>query len=218
MLDKIININSNFQFKGGGSHSAGFEKFLNGVIAQRVNLNDSIKFSPMAQYLARINCQLKNISFSSKTSVKIEFMLDGFDFSTELDIINYFKDNRQLYNIFRTIETGVFTSKNLLRISAKKSKLVISDNIQEIKLRGLYRLFEKASMIEGDPNKHNETLPEGLRAELSDEFEFINVVIYNLINKLGTIKVPETIIFHEDDTELVIIEKITTLHDKRFSE
>lgn len=217
MLDKIININSNFQFKGGGSHSAGFEKLFQGVIPSRLNSNDTIKFSPLAQYLARINWQLKELSFVSKTKLQINFLLDGFEFNAELDLMDFFKDNRQSYNIFRMVETGVYSSKIRLRISSRKKKLILTDNLQKIELKGLFRLFEKISGIEADSEKLRSDLQEGIRAELADEFEFINVIIYNIFNKLGT-SIPESFIFHDDDTEPVIIEKITTLHDKRFSE
>lgn len=216
MLDKIININSNFQYKGGGSHSAGFDKFFNGIITS--SRNDSIKFSPLAQYLSRINWQLKNLSFLSKTRVHIELLVDGFEISADLDLIDYFKTNRQLYNIFRTIETGLFTSKILIRISSRKRKLVLDDNPGKYELKGLYRLFEKISMIEGDTEQQLSSLQEGIREELVDEMEVINIIMYNLMNKLGLGSLPENVVFNEDATELVIIEKITTLHDKRFTE
>lgn len=218
MLDKIININSSFHFKGGSSNSAGFDKIFHGVITSRLNPNDSIKFSPLAHYLSKINWQLKDLSFISKTRVHIHFLFDGFEFSAEVDLIDYFKDNRQLYNVYKTIESGLFTSKILLRISSKKGKLILTEDPGPADLRGLYRLFEKVSLIEGDAEKSKGTLQEGIRTELADEFNFINVVVYNLIHKLGTLKIPENIIFHEDDTEPVIIDKITTLHDKRISE
>lgn len=216
MLDKIININSNFQYKGGGSHSPGFDKIFNGVITSRNN--DSIKLSPLAQYLSRVNWQLKELSFTSKTRLHIELLVDGFEFSTEIDLNDYFRLNRQLYNIFKTFETGLFTSKILLRISSRKRKLILNDNPGKLEMKGLYRLFEKISMTEGDPERQILNLQDGIRTELIDEMEFINMVIYNLINKSGLGSVPESVLFPEDETEIIIIEKITTLHDKRFSE
>jgi len=218
MLDKIVNINSNFQFKGGGSHSAGFDKIFHGGVTSRLNPNDSIMFSPLAQYLSRINWQLKALSYISKTKMHLDFLFDGFEFSAEIDLLDYFKDNRQTYNIYRTIESGLYTSKILLRISSRKGKLVLTDNPDHITLKALFRLFEKASVIQDDSDEFRNTLQEGIRTELQNEFGFINVIIYNIINKVGTIKIPENVLFHDDDAEPVRIEKITILHDKRLSE
>lgn len=220
MLDRIINIRSDFQFKSGSRKHSGLEKLFFADHDGRSGVHDSMNFSPAANLLARVNWGVKDVKVSGSDRISVIFIIEGFEFHAEFDRHSFYVEPRQFYSIIKTNEQQGRKIKTLLRISIKKEKLAITDNPEPKSINGIRKLFDRIFALElsGEIDKYDssalKTLFDGINDSLSGEFEYINGVFFSLIDKLSSHKLVENFIFASDHSDHIVIEKITAINDK----
>lgn len=214
MLDRIINIKTELNYKSSGqSGSPGRQK---GFFTGKVSANDSISFSPAVHYLSRINWRLKDISYNGKDKIKLIFYVAEFEFNAEIDLLRFYSENRQFFDIVKDLSGSAANQKVILTVSVTKQDYQLRDDIQVMELNGLRTLFKRITFLEikNEINKHDSIALKNLMDEISfniiKEFEYINTAFFTLVEKL----VPgNNLQGHkfEDLNEPVIIEKIKVL-------
>lgn len=219
MLDKIINIKPGLLLnKGDGSYS-GLNKFFHGGHLNQLIVHDSIRFSPAAHYISKINWQLKELSFSGNEKLSVGFSTGGFEFHTEIDFLKFYINSRLFYDITYVMMVQGINSKTTLRLSVKKDNQFPQEDLQIMNLLGLKSVFGRISALEmaGEINRSDSVvlgeLMDGIRDNLAREFEYINTVLFTLIDKIFPDKLSGRLIFPDDNTEPVTIEKIAVIND-----
>jgi hypothetical protein len=225
MLDKIINIKATLLYQKekdvyNSLERANLEKFLAVTVKNKQGTKDSIKFSPAAHFLARINWRLKDLAFDHDGGkLLIAFSTGGYDINTEVDFLNFHIAVRQFYEI-----TGGTVLKNKIvkariRISAAKKSKPPQDEKAILSFPGLDELFKRIYSLElsGEIDKYySSALPElmdGIGETLVAEFEYINGALFTLIDRISPGKIAPNYVFGDDRNEPLIIEKIKVLND-----
>ncbi len=222
MLEKIINIKPDFHYKSKGVKNPYSDKYAELAGLNRNSYHDSIEFSPAAVFLSKINWKLKNKTSQSGEKLNLIFYIKDLEFSTEIDFVNFYNETRQSYKILKAAE---FRNKKInieLTVTVKKEKISIENNIENVKIIALNKLFERILSLEmiGEIDKYESSalkdLKDGIEEEVIAEFDFINNAVFTLTNKLGKSKLIENFIFPAELSEKVTIEKFTAA-DERFN-
>ena len=224
MLDKIINIKAALQYqkeKGiyNSSEKSSLEEILAGAVKNIPGVKDSIKFSPAAHFLARINWQLKDLALDNGGKLVIAFSIGTFDFRTEVDFLNFHTAARQFYEISSGRIAGNKYIKAQLGISAAKKSKSPVDEKPEVDLPGLNALFNRVFSLElsGEIDKYYSSalheLMDGINGTLIGEFDYINAALFTLIDKISPGKMAPNYVFGDERNEPLIIEKIKVLND-----
>ncbi|MGE5432435.1 MAG: hypothetical protein ACM3QX_15240 [Syntrophomonadaceae bacterium] len=225
MLDKIINIKASPQYqKEKGIYNNlerdNLEKILAGTVINSQGTKDSIKFSPAAHFLARINWQLKDLAFDNDGGkLFIAFSMGGYDIHTEVDFLKFHITLRQFYEITSSRILNNKYIKAQIRISAvKKSKSAMSEKAV-LNFPGLDELFSRVYALElsGEIDRYySSALPElmdGITETLIAEFDYINGALFALIDRISPGKMAPNYVFGDSRDETLIIEKIKVLND-----
>jgi hypothetical protein len=216
MLEKIANINANNPYNGGKKKSGNFEKFLNKPHIERELGKDSISFSPGALYLSRINWQLKDVSYQGDEKILVEFIIDGFDINAEVDFVDFYNNSRQKFKVTRKqIEEGE-SQKALIIFDVHKGQIMLEDDRRLVELTALKRIFDKISnsISEYDVNFDYNNFIEGLKDDLTVEFQIITNHLYTFINKMGKYNIVNEFVFNRENEDPIRIQKVTALHAK----
>ncbi|MBU2492226.1 MAG: hypothetical protein KJ571_06330 [Bacteroidetes bacterium] len=216
MLEKIANINSNSPYNGGKKKSGNFEKFLHRPNIEREMGKDSISLSPGALYLSRINWQLKEISYHGDEKVLVEFIIDGFDFNTEIDFVNFYTNSRQKFKVSAKNIEDLGSKKALIVFDVHKGQIMLEDERHLEELTALKKIFEKisSSISEYDVNFDYNNFIEGLKDELTLEFQIITNHLYTFINKLGKYNIVNEFVFNGGSENPIRIQKVTVINEK----
>lgn len=218
MLDKIINIKPEYRYKEGSGSHFGFQKFLQNSGGNKFLYHDSISFSPAAIFLTKINWQLKDIDLAPNKKLSLIFSTYDFEFSTEIDFLEFYSDPRHYYNITKDFLTFGKKIRLMIRMSTRKNPFHLDENIERVNLSGLDRLFERIYNLEisGEIDKYDSSvlrdLMDGIHDDILNEFNFIDTAFYTLVSKLGTFKIFDNYNFNNERTEPIIIEKITAIN------
>ena len=85
MLERIVNVDSNFDFKRQQKKSPHFDKaFLSATEAKGTSA-DSANFSAAAVFLQRIHWRLLKFKLFNSEKVALSFVVDNIEFETELE-------------------------------------------------------------------------------------------------------------------------------------
>ncbi len=216
MLEKIVNINNNQPYKGGKKSNGNFEKFISKTYAEKNFGKDSIIFSPAAVYLSRINWLLKDVSYPADEKIIIEFVIDGFDFKTEIDLVTFATASYQEYTITKKNSSLVKKNSSLVKLKVLKNKIQKSDVFYSNGFKGLKTLFTRvenlnlSSSFDKDESHSINYLLDGISDDIILEFENINNSLLTFINKLGKFDFVKELKF-ADDHEPMIIEKVYSI-------
>jgi len=216
MLGGIENIKAGFDFKGG-VHS-GYERFRYLPVSNNPGGNDSVKFSPAAHYMSKVHWQVKQIRSMGKERVYLEFLLEDFEFHTEIDYIKLYNEPYHSLEIIK--QAGINENKKyLLKMQMRKRKAYPLKEDEAVKLKSLSTLFERIfeMKIEGAFDRSDSSalahLTDGLAEKLENEFYFIFGLILTFVEKMGIIKVDGNLNFVQPDSDPLIIEKIVTINE-----
>ena len=216
MLEKIANINANNPYSGGKKKSGNFEKFMNKSHVEREMGKDSISFSPGALYLSRINWQLKEVSYQGEEKVLVEFVIDDFDIFAEVDFVDFYTNSRQRFKVSRKHHEEWESKKAIIVFDVHKGQVMLEDDRRLLELSALKRIFEKISdsISEYDINFDYNNFIEGLKDELTFEFQVITNHLYTFINKLGKYNIVNEFVFNRENEDPIRIQKVTTINAK----
>ena len=215
MLEKIININSNQPYKGK-KKSGNFEKFLNKPQIEKVFGKDSISFSPGALYLSKINWQLKEIDYPAEEKVVVQFIIDEFEFTSEVDFVNFYTNNYQKYKVNKKKVDQWEKTKALVEFKVYKGQLMLEDNYSAFQPNAIRSIFKKISnspMEIEDSHKYSDLL-YGIEDDLVLEFQLITNHLYTFINKMGKYNIVNDYVFNLADEKPITLEKITAINVK----
>ncbi|MGD8777650.1 MAG: hypothetical protein PVH88_01665 [Ignavibacteria bacterium] len=216
MLEKIININSNQPYKGGKKSKGNFENFISKTYAEKNFGKDSIIFSPAAVYLSRINWLLKDVSYPADEKIVIEFIIDKFDFKTEIDLLTFAAAGYQEYTVIKKGSSLVRKNSSLVKLKVLKSKTQKSDVFNSNGFAGLNTLFNRienlkiASSFDKNDSYSISYLLDGILDDIFKEFESINNSLLTFISKLGKYDFGKELKF-ENELEPIIIEKVYSI-------
>ena len=193
-----------------------FEKFLNKPHIEREMGKDSISFSPGALYLSRINWQLKEISYQGEEKVLVEFIIDGFDIYAEVDFVDFYTNSRQKFKVSQKHTDEWDTKKALIIFDVQKGQVMLEDDRRLEELSALKRIFEKISnsLSEYDDTFDYNNFIEGLKDELTLEFQIITNHLYTFINKLGKYNIVNEFVFNRENEDPIRIQKVTAINAK----
>lgn len=195
MLKKIENISSSAEMKSNAHFSANLGA-ITSIPNGKNSFSDSLSFSTAFKFLSQLKWQLKSFKRTENDEVIIEFVADGFDFSTSVSLYEY----QALNIIYKVVSRKLFGfDKSLyeLKISFDFDSRVYSGNSIEDSFKHIKLLFEKVSSYSGllfdsinDPETNSLLLgeyEEGLIYEFSmvhkNVIHFIEKVIGEVINK-----------------------------------
>ncbi|HEX2964050.1 MAG TPA: hypothetical protein VHO43_19785 [Ignavibacteriales bacterium] len=225
MLDKIINIKATLPYqKESGVYNnletANLERILAGTVKTTQGSKDSIKFSPAAHFLARINWRLKDLAIDNEGGkLLIAFSAGGYEIHTEIDFLKFHLTARQFYEITGIRVSGGKTARARIRISAAKKGRLPQDEKALLSFPGLDELFKRVFSLElsGEIDKYySSALPElmdGIRETLITEFDYINGALFTLIDRISPGKMAPNYVYSDERNETLIIEKIKVLND-----
>ncbi|HEX2865807.1 MAG TPA: hypothetical protein VHO03_02135 [Ignavibacteriales bacterium] len=226
MLDKIVNIKNTLPYLKekdvyNSLEKANLERILAGTVkTAQAGAKDSIRFSPAAHYLARINWRLKDLAIDQDGGkLFIALSAGGYDIHTELDFLNFHITARQFYEITSISPAGNKTALVRLRISAaKKSKFTQDEKIMA-GFPGLDELIGRIYSLEltGEIDKYYspalKELMDGIKETLIGEFDYINAALFTLVDRIAPGKMATNYVFNDENSEPIIIEKIKVLND-----
>ncbi len=193
MLEKIVNINSNFGLNKE-RRSSGFS--LEGKSASEYHEPgvDSIVVSSGTAYLIGIGWKLKGLKSQPGEKTLINFIYDGFEFKTELDLFYSRKLNRRSLTIIKEKQISTIGFKILTSISIHKDLFFNDHEFRQIKMEALDELFLKIAEknLEKNFTVFDDLVIQEMLLPLNDDLLFeltnINTALINYIEKLNSAK------------------------------
>ena len=93
---------------------------------------------------------------------------------------------------------------------------MLEDDRRLVELTALKRIFEKISdsISEYDVNFDYNNFIEGLKDDLTVEFQIITNHLYTFINKMGKYNIVNEFVFNRENEDPIRIQKVTALHAK----
>lgn len=225
MLDKIINIKATLPYQKergvyNNLETANLERILAGTVKTTQGSKDSIKFSPAAHFLARINWRLKDLAIDNEGSkLLIAFTMGGYEIHTEIDFLKFHVTPRQFYEITSTRVSGSKTIRARIRISAARKSKHAQEEKALLSFPGLDELFKRVHELglSGEIDKYySSALPElmdGIKETLMAEFDYIYDALFTLIDRISPGKIASNYVFSNERDEKLIIEKIKVIND-----
>lgn len=213
MLEQIINITPGSDFKKT-RNTKGFVRIKNKGSFNRLVFNDTFVFSPAAQYLSKLNWQLKEIHVFPNEKVFLSFVTSNFEFHITLDLSKVSYLDYINYTVICEREYGSKLRKLLLNLSVGIEEILYSEKIMPIEFGSLETLIgrmlpftvdnELVKMQEAELFRFVEGLEEGLK----EEFGYLNVLLFTLIYKITNITY--TLVNEDKNPEnpLIKIEKV----------
>jgi hypothetical protein len=213
MLEQIINITPGSDFKKT-RNTKGFVRIKNKGSFNKLVFNDTFVFSPAAQYLSKLNWQLKEIHVFPNEKVFLSFVTSNFEFHITLDLSKVSYLDYINYTVICEREYGFKLRKLLLNLSVGIEEILYSEKIMPIEFGSLETLIgrmlpftvdnELVKMREAELFRFVEGLEEGLK----EEFGYLNVLLFTLIYKITNITY--TLVNEDKNPEnpLIKIEKV----------
>lgn len=217
MLDRIINIKTDLNYTSGHGRKIQ-DRAYHGDIHSHLQLKDSIRFSPAAVFLSKINWKLREIRRKGKEKLNLLFTIDDLEFLTEIDLLNFYAANRQVYCVTRSFDQAKPAFKIIMHFSARKKSRLNENDITYMKLTGIPALFSEAFPLQ--MNRNNDeiyeniyALADNLKPDIEGEFDYINSALIVLNDKLGGGNFLNKFNFENDFKDSIILEKITAIND-----
>lgn len=191
MLEKILNIKSESGYNGGGNyqHPGAFNRQNGRPAVQERPRGDSLSFSPAAAYLAKIDWHLKEVDFSANDRLMLVFITGNLEFRTCIEFLRTGSRSRLFYDISDTL--SISGPKPVLTISVSSAGFEPAELIKPAELKLVSRLMQRVRELglTGEMDKYNNPslsmLLEGLEQQLMNEFEFINMSLFSLVQILS---------------------------------
>jgi hypothetical protein len=213
MLEHIANITPGSDYKKP-RNAKGFEKVLNKGSFNKTVFNDTFVFSPAAQFLSKLNWQLKEIHVFPNEKVFLSFITANFEFHITLDLSKVRYLDYINYTVICEREYLSKQRKLLLNLSIGIEKITYTEKIQENDFSVLEDLIGKmlpmteknelAKLSETELNR----LLEGLEDGLKDEFGYLNTLLFTLIQKITNITYTLNNSDKNPDAPLIKLEKV----------
>ncbi len=86
MLERIVTIESGFDFRKPQGRSKQFDKAFAHAVDNRIIGSDSANLSPAAVFLQRMHWRLIKLKQSSSEKVLLHFLVDDIEFETDLEL------------------------------------------------------------------------------------------------------------------------------------
>ena len=99
MLERIVNIEPNFNFKQQQRKSPNFDKMFSHVLDGKQAGSDTANLSAAALFLQKMRWQLIKMKQHGTEKVELRFMVDGIEFETELEI-SLISSGRQKFTVY----------------------------------------------------------------------------------------------------------------------
>ncbi len=217
MLEKISNISTKTSFKNK-KRTKNFQEYFQKSYIEKPSGKDAIILSPAVLFLNKINWQLKEITFPSEEKIHLNFSIQEFEFNTEIDFLDFYNTNRQLFKIIKTGTPPANRDKTFIGLSIKKEILEIFDKLHFTDINGIRMLLERVGNlhIDGEIGKNDtfvlDNLMEGIEEQINEDFKDIMNSIYTFIDKLNKFNLINGYEFESDDSPHIIIEKIISLN------
>lgn len=182
MLDKILNINPELNFKGKEQKSSQ-RNLLKKNYDSSNHFGDSINISPSLMYLTALGWHLKELKNTHNEKVFISFLLSDFEFQSEIDIFNLQKFKQIFLKVIQEKIDNTTTLKTQVDFAVDVNNLNLDSKIYFIELNALALLFSKILKYGSDfhlSSVETSTLNH-LTDDLFDELNFELTIISNSI-------------------------------------
>ena len=209
MLERISNISLEVDFNR--SKRGKYSRFKSGLYDNSsFDINDSISFSPASKYLSKAGWLLKEFHQTIDEKVIVEFIYSGFYFEVSLNLQSINSLETVAYAIRKDSLTNLEDNPV---IASLKVAIGGSNSLMPVhkELRGLDQLFQRFSSLnlQSELNIYNyeliNTLLEGIYTLLQSDFEYLNTVLLNFLEKQTNKKLVFLLSKAKETTELNLL-------------
>lgn len=187
MLERISNISLDTDFKK--SKKGRYSQFKGELYSHSsFDVNDSISFSSASKYLSKAGWLLKEFKQTTGDKVIVEFNYNSYCFEVSLDLERINNIETVIYSIHKD-ETFISFAKPILASFKISIGGFDGDYPMQKELRGLDHLFQRFETLElnNELNLYNyeliDTLLEGFYTSLQSDFTYLNIVLFNFLEK-----------------------------------
>ena len=142
MLEQIVNISAGSDFKKS-RNTKGYVRILNKGSFNKFVFNDTFVFSPAAQYLSRLNWQLKEIHVFPNEKVFLSFVTSNFEFHITLDLSKVSYLDYINYTVICEREYYSKLRKLLLNLSIGIEEITYTEKVKPIEFDSLEQLIQR---------------------------------------------------------------------------
>lgn len=213
MLEQIINITPGSDFKRT-RNTKGFVRIKNKGSFNKFVFNDTFVFSPAAQYLSRLNWQLKEIHVFPNEKVFLSFITSNFEFHITLDLSKVSYSDYINYTVICEREYAGKPRKLLLNLSIGLEEIKYTEKIRPIEFGALEALIGRMLPYAASNELVKLTelelmrFADGLENGLKDEFGYLNILLFTLIYKITNISYSLNNEERNPEAPLIRIEKV----------
>jgi len=217
MLERILNINAQKDYRGT-KRSSSYERFISRPFIESIFGKDSAVISPAAVFFSRLNWHLKEVHYENKEKISFDFFINEFEFKTEFDFVNFFTTNMHPFSIIQETMRNERSIKSFIKLSIKKDRVFVVDQMPVINFSALRELFKKTMKlsIETELNLLDSFalngLKDGIERELYNEMNLVLLGLYTLIYKLDRFDLKSAHTFDRHYENLVLIEKASKVY------
>lgn len=210
MLNRIQKLNQSTDYNNS-KRNRYYKKVSTQSISNRKIEGDTKIFSPVINFLQRINWKLLNLVYNKEESIFISFSIEEYEFSTAINLLNISNINYINYKIISRIKEG---SPDKITAQVKTGIINIKENIviKDIELKPFNIFFHSLKSLNNLDINTNYNLLNNLFQEVKNdmykEFNKINSNFIVLIQKL--VDLPISSIFDDKSykDDMVILENI----------
>ena len=210
MLNKIQKLNQSTDYNNSKRNYYYKQTSIQSIPNKNIE-GDTKIFSPVINFLQRIDWKLSNLLYNKEESIYISFRIAGYEFSTTINLIDISNTNYINYKIIsKTEEESPDKIIAQFKVGIINIKKIFS--IKKIDLKPFDIFFHILSTLNNININANYTLLNNLFQEVKNdlykEFNKINVNFIIFIQKL--ISLPIASIFNDKTykDDLVILENI----------
>ncbi len=215
MLDKIVHISSDMQFKYCKKQSQ-YKNLKAKKHISEIFSHDSIFFSPAAIYLSSLQWTFNEITFPTENKINLDFLISNFHFSTGIDV----------QHLTTLPELNLKVSAKIVELNKEgdfafyfklqKKYFKFEENNKKVELNNLYTIFRRALEIDDFSEEISElkkrSLLENIENDLYEELNIIFDKIFVLIAKLKKFNLSENYFVHEINEPKIRIKDIKKLN------
>ncbi|MEE9432526.1 MAG: hypothetical protein V3V16_15880 [Melioribacteraceae bacterium] len=216
MLDPILNINPNERYKSGSKSPVNFYSIQKNT-EEKNRQGDSARFSPLATLLSKINWQIINVSYPSRSEIKLHFSKDQLEFITTIDFNKLYTEP---YQDFTVIKKKIVSDKHInykLNLKIKKETVTTFSEINPLEISSIQELFSRVLLFSYENNTDTDytnpvlflELLNGIEDEIHYEFNSILTAIYTFISAKQKNKIRNNFTLNTNQNYPIIIQRVS---------
>lgn len=172
MLPRVDNVGSGVNFRKGDIRTGKFDKLFSGGVNEKIaGMNDSVVFSPAAQFLQKLDWELQEIRKTGNSRFVFRFMIGDIEFRTIIDTAELYHSEWQTFLALATLNIKAGTISCTCEYRVHRNTISARHyNTPDISHFHNYfiREFQQLSAID--------TLPFSFAPQLTDSTETNNLI------------------------------------------